>query len=109
MSAVWSRYRAILLIAVLAGVAIAGAGLSAPLRALAVVAVIGLVPGVALLPWLPASGSVQRVVIAVAISLSLTAILSESLAIAGVWSADLVIVGVAGLGIGAILCRRWAP
>ena len=109
MSAVWSRYRTILLIAVLAGVAIAGTGLGAPLRALAVVAVIGLVPGAALLPWLPQSGSMQRIVMAVAISLSVTAILSESLAMAGVWTAERVIVGVACLGVGAILCRRWAP
>lgn len=109
MSAVWSRYWTILLIAVLAGVAMAGLGLGAPLRALAVVAVIGLVPGAALLPWLPPSGSMQRMVIAVAISLSLTVVLSESLAMAGVWTADRVIVGVAGLGIVAILCRRWAP
>lgn len=109
MTAAWSRYRMVLAVAVLAVVAITGAGLAEPVRAMAVLAMIGFVPGAGLLPWLPQSGLTQRVVIAVAISLSLTAILSEMLAIAGAWSAEGVIIGLAAIGVTAILCRRWAP
>lgn len=109
MTTVWRRYRTVLAVAVLAALAMTRGGLAEPLRALAVLALIGFIPGAALLPWLPQAGRTQRGVMAVAISLALTAILSEALAIAGAWSADWVIVGVAAIGVTAILCRRWAP
>lgn len=109
MTAVWDRYWKVLAVAVLTAVAITGVGLAGPLRAVAVLALIGFVPGAVVLPWLPLRGSMQRIVIAVAISLSLTAILSEALAIAGAWTADGVILGVAAAGVAGLLCQRWAP
>jgi hypothetical protein len=48
-------------------------------------------------------------VIAVVVSLSLAALLSAGLAIAGAWTADAVVLVLAAVGVTGILCRRWAP
>lgn len=103
------RYRTVLAVALLTTVALTGAGLGPPLRALAVLLVIGFVPGAALLPWLPGVGRIQGAVIAVVVSLSLAALLSAGLAIAGAWTADAVVLVLAAVGVTGILCRRWAP
>jgi hypothetical protein len=109
MTAALSQYRGVVAILLLTLLALTGAGLGPPLKTLAVLAVIALVPGTALLPWLPTSSTTQRAVIVVAASLALTAVLSEALAIAGVWTADGLVVALAAVGLLGVLCRRWAP
>jgi hypothetical protein len=109
MTAVLSHYRGIVAILILTLVALTGLGLGPPVQTLAVLAVIALVPGTALLPWLPASSTLQRAVFVVAASVALTAVLSEALAIAGRWTADGLVLALAAVGIVGVLCRRWAP
>jgi hypothetical protein len=109
MTAVLSSYRGIVAILLLTVAALTGVGLGQPLQTLAVLAVIALVPGTALLPWLPPTTVAQKAVIVVAASLALTAILSEALAIAGVWTADGLVLALAAVGVVGVLSRRWAP
>jgi hypothetical protein len=109
MTAVLSHYRGIVAILILTLVALTGVGLGQPVQTLAVLAVIAIVPGTALLPWLPTSSTVQRAVIVVPASVALTAVLSEALAIAGHWTADGLVLALAAVGVVGVLCRRWAP
>ena len=109
MTAVLSQYRGIAAILLVTLVALTGVGLGQPVQTLAVLAVIAIVPGTALLPWLPTNSTVQRAVIVVAASVALTAVLSEALAIAGRWTADGLVLALAVVGVVGVLLRRWAP
>jgi hypothetical protein len=76
-------------------------GAPQPWRLLVVAAFVTVGPGLAVLPLLPGTDRLTRAALAVGVSAALAAVLSEALAIAGIFSATalvLVLTGVSAVG-----------
>ena len=98
--------RAWILLAVTAAAAVVF-GAPQPWRTLAVVAFLSVVPGVVLLRFVPGTDRLTRAALAVGGSFALAAVLSEGLAIAGVFSATALFLMLAGVSVlGCVLPGR---
>jgi hypothetical protein len=87
-------------------VAMTVTGAAQPWRSLAVFAFVLLAPGIALRPWLVVADRVTTSIVVVAISVALTCLVSQALAIAHLWSAPTVLVVVAVVSVLALFVPR---
>ena len=98
--------RAIVLLSAAGALAASVGVVGAPWRAVLIFWFVAVIPGVAVQPWLGVADPLARATLAVAISVALTAIASEALAIAGIWSPTALVLFLALVSVASSLPRR---